>query len=114
MAKVDHIDADFGGERIRFELPRDRKTLKILEASGAPAYLLFQRFAAGAWSRDDIARILSLAYPGKRSYSTVPHVEKTISRTPYGKLVPLAVLVLEAHLFGVESERATFTTEAVS
>lgn len=107
MDRQAHIIATLGVRRIRFELKRDQWTLGVLEALGLSPFAVYNRLGRGVWSHEILIAFLSLAYTPGRDLK-VAQVEELVAAQPYGQVVPLLGLILEAHLFGVPIERATF------
>lgn len=111
MERQAYIIASLGSSRIRFELKRDAWTLGVLEALGISPFAVYNRLGRGVWSHEILITFLSLAYTPGRDLN-VPTVEDLVAGEPYGHLVPLLGLILEAHLFGVPVERAIFPASA--
>ena len=107
MERQAYIIASLGSSRIRFELKRDAWTLGVLEALGISPFAVYNRLGRGVWSHEILITFLSLAYTPGRDLK-VAEVEELVAAQPYGELVPLLGLILEAHLYGVTSERAIF------
>jgi hypothetical protein len=105
--RQDHVDATFAGQSIRFELRRDAKTQQMLALCNVAPFAMYRRFAEGIWFADDIIRVLSLAY-SPSPYIFVPSVAQRVRSAAYGHYAPLAVAILEAHLYGIQSDRALF------
>lgn len=105
-ARVGHVDAVFGGERLRFELLRD-ELVAFETLAGAPAFDLLARFARGAWSVRELLTVLRFAHPAgyMGSGATVAEVLRERAPMPY---VMLATRVLEAALMGIEAAEAGF------
>ena len=111
MERQAYITATLDGREIRFELKRDAWTLGVLEALSLSPFAVYNRIGRGVWSHELLVAFLSLAYTPGRDLK-VPEIEDLIATQPYGQLVPLLGLVLEAHLFGVAPERAVFPASA--
>ncbi|MDB5733338.1 MAG: hypothetical protein JWQ03_3233 [Variovorax sp.] len=105
--RQDHVDARFAGQQIRFELKRDATTQQMMTLCGLAPFAMYRRFAEGLWAADDIMRVLSLAY-SPAPYIIVPSIAKRVRSAAYGHYAPLAIAVLEAHLYGIDPDRALF------
>ncbi|MGG3810972.1 hypothetical protein ABEV34_04885 [Methylorubrum rhodesianum] len=64
---VNHVDAKFGGRRVRFELYRDRDTVDRLESVVGSVSACWQRFQAGTWTMADVRTILAVSHPAPAS-----------------------------------------------
>lgn len=60
---VSHVDATFGGRRLRFELYRDRETVDRLESAVSSVSACWGRFQSGTWTMNDVRVVLALAHP---------------------------------------------------
>lgn len=60
---VSHVDALFGGQRLRFELQRDRETIDKLESAVSSVSACWGRFNSGDWTMKDVRTVLALAHP---------------------------------------------------
>lgn len=105
--KQRHVDAEFGGEMVRFDLLRlPPPMLEYLERdSGLIAKL--QRLAAGMWTVRDISSVLEAAYQGKhhsQSWTQNEHVAGVLAQEPPGDYAALAANVLQAYLFGIDPD----------
>lgn len=105
-ARVGHVDAVFGGERLRFELLRD-ELVAFETLAGAPAFTVLTRLARGAWSVRELATVLRFAHPAgfTASAGAVAEVLRERAPVPY---VALASKVLEAALMGIDAGEAGF------
>lgn len=99
---VDYIDAVFVGENICFRLLREQSVLFEGEMS---AFQRFQLFAMGKWRTEDIRHVLSFSHPNS-VMGICPESDIAMSLKPTGTFMPLAVLILEAYLFGVPESKA--------
>lgn len=60
---VSHVDATFGGRRLRFELYRDRDTVDRLESAIGSVSACWGRFKSGDWTVSDVRAVLAMAHP---------------------------------------------------
>lgn len=60
---VNHVDAKFGGRRVRFELYRDRDTVDRLESAIGSVSACWGRFNSGDWTVNDVRAVLAMAHP---------------------------------------------------
>lgn len=60
---VSHVDATFGGRRLRFELYRDRDTVDRLESAIGSVSACWGRFNSGDWTVSDVRAVLAMAHP---------------------------------------------------
>jgi hypothetical protein len=109
MSKVDYIKARFRGREIIFRL--DPRLAPLFEAHMS-AFHRFQRFGAGVWEANDIRVVLSFAHP-QSIIGVCPEVDDAIARHVTAYYLRLAILVLEAYLFGIDEEKAIFDEDTV-
>ncbi|MBN9470198.1 MAG: gene transfer agent family protein [Bosea sp.] len=115
--KTDIIDAVIGGEQARFRLERNQPFLiqQIEHKVGKSLFALFRDIADGTWSTRAFLPVLSAAHvgaPHRLMGSESVLVRRTLEGQPPGVYAPLVAKVLEAHLFGLPEEEATFTDAA--
>lgn len=139
-SKVTHIDATFGGKSRRFEIARDKLT-GFEYLAGQSAYSLFTKIAANGWTIDDLERVLGCALmdwsapesrlnrvtlnalrlavgPLRGSGAIVipPAITADVRRVFEGagpaRYAPLALMILEASLFGVDASDNVFNENA--
>jgi len=106
--RVYSVAAVIDGEVVTFELGRDRASawrMQKLFRLGS-AFTQFQAFSLGSWSVEDVRTVLVEAYAGDGE--PAQFVERLLVTNPVGRITPLAIKVLEAFLFGVPPERASF------
>lgn len=120
MTKVDHVDALFGGERIRFRVAA--ADLPSLEALlGGSAYQCFTKFAGGFWTLAELETVIAFAWPspdGGERGAGIPadarlSVQRTLRSVPPGIYAALAMRILDAALFGLDETAACFDERAV-
>lgn len=70
--KVSHVDAVFGGRRLRFEIPRDIHSLLDLENSLGSIRGCLDRFIHSTWLVSDVLTVLAHAHPAPRSRTDAP------------------------------------------
>jgi hypothetical protein len=112
------VTATFGGQAIKFQLAHDARTVAYLEHAIGSPFAVWKRLAAGNWTVRDVSAVLSFAHPDFAPVlvSNVPGlpfpapeaVADAVQRNPAGIFAGLAVKILEAFLFGLPEERATF------
>lgn len=135
---VHHVEATFGGRQVRFDL---RDEIAALEVSlGGGAYSCLRRLVSGEWALRDLQLVLSAAIPFDLSevpsnsveaklkradrrlaeYTGIsagvaesPFVLRVLKENPPARYAVLALKVLEAGLFGIASDQATFDEGAV-
>lgn len=117
--KTDTINAVIGGEQARFRLEREPAImLQFLEQRiGKPLFAVFRDVADGNWSTTTFSAILSAAHvgsPHRLSLAESTLVRKALTANPPGQYAPLVAKVLEAFLFGIDEQEATFTDELVT
>lgn len=132
---VGHVDALFGGKRVRLQLARDIPSALAIEAQVGSLYALMMRFAdpAGGWTVNDVRTILARAHPEPRglfhgldrprvapisgaappdppAQRGVPSdtLNPVFAGKPAATYAPLAALVLEAFLLGLRPDRAAW------
>lgn len=111
MSKVDHVDATFSGEPIRFRIPPEN--LPGFEAViHGSAYQCFTRFAGGWWTLADVEAVLTAALPCQPSRSTSRPVQAALRSRPPAVYAVLATKILEAALFGIDDAVAVFDERA--
>lgn len=140
MTTCRHIAATFGGQSIRFELTSD--SIAALENSlRVSAFDLLKHMVAGRWTMRQLFLVLSAAIPsdqsgggpdgteskaaelerlvmatsGRTFGQTVvesPAVKTVLDDNPPARYAALAVAILDAALFGVDAEQATFDEKA--
>lgn len=133
---VNHIDAKFGGDYIRFDL---RDELVALEHSlNGGAYACLNRLVGGQWVLRDVQLVLSAAIPERHSginpRSSVasirrmnrsmkslglpmqvfdsPFVLDVLKKNPPARYAVLAMKIVEAALFGIAEDQASFDENA--
>lgn len=108
--KVRHVEAEFGGEEVRFELVErlvgGESTLEIALGGGRRPMSLLNAFIAGQWSNGDLHAVLHAALPAERR-NDFHFVSSVISGAPPAPLAMLAGKILEAYLFGLADEGPT-------
>lgn len=112
--KTNEITAAIGGEQVRFRLERDQPFLlqQVEHRVGKSLFALFRDIADGTWSTRAFLPVLSAAHvgaPHRLSGSESVLIRKTLEGNPPGVYAPLVAKVLEAFLFGLPEEEATFT-----
>ena len=105
-AKVRHVDATCGGESVRFELPTPTPIVGPMQPALREPFATYKRFGSGDWSGSDIFQVLSEAHP--KRIAALPVIAETITAKPAATYAGLAVKILEAHLFGIDADRAHF------
>jgi len=132
---VGHVDAVFGGKRVRFELARDVGSVLALEQELGSLMAVGLRLERNdGWTLAEVRTILARAHapakgglagierpfhvaPGLSRTPPAPPVQRgvdpltidpTLSAAPTGTYRALAVLVLEALMLGVPPERAVW------
>lgn len=121
MTKVDHVDALFGGERIRFRVaPADLPSLEALLLGSA--HQCFTKFAGGFWTLAELETVIAFAWPSPDDAAPrgagIPvdarlSVQRTLRRVPPGIYAELAMRILEAALFGLDQAAARFDEREV-
>lgn len=124
-----HVDAKFGGRAVRFELPRSRESIKVLEAAVGAVIAIWGRFQLGTWTMHDVRTVLLLAYPRPAAASSALHaflppasaglsaatvegrVDAAIASRPLSTYAPLATAILAAAVFGRVEGAAGFDEE---
>lgn len=136
MAKVDRVNAQFGGRDVVFRI--DREAIDVFEAFvGVGAFELFKRLAGGEWRIADVKDVLRfallsktridhlrtmIAMPVSASYGQLAQgspllrlsvgdneqVNDVLARNPVAPYAMLAQGILAAVLFGLEEEEALF------
>lgn len=108
--KLDAVEAVFGGKRVTFRLQQGAHWADVHDVWLGPLLALHQRILASMVTRDEVLRVLSLSYVGapQRALAYVPHVEKVLTERPAGTFMPLAARILEAHIFGLSPDLATW------
>lgn len=110
MSQVDHVDATFGGERVRFRLAPEH--LPGFEAAiQGPAYQCFTRFAGGWWTFRDVEAVLTAALPLDVDAAAARRVQAALRSRPPAVYAVLATKILEAALFGIDPAVAVFDEE---
>jgi len=131
MNKVNHVDAVFGGKQVRFAI--ERADIEAFERlAGVPAFALLQKLANGTWSVGDLKIVLNFAsMPDSRRHflrkaakigllspalmvppGLVTDVDKVLNTAAPAPFAVLAMKVLEAALFGLPEDQATFDEKA--
>lgn len=114
--KVDTIAARIGGKDIQFRLGRSSffhiQSLEML--LGKSLFATFRDIADGVWSTTKFGLILSAAKSGGHPGRGDAFIEKVLATNPPGNYAGLVAKVIEAHLFGIAAEEATFTDEPVA
>lgn len=111
---LDTVEAVFGGRSVRFGLAKDARSIASLEAAIGSPLAAFARFKASAWTLKDVRAVLAHAYPGARLLHGLTHVEAVdaaLARRPAVTYSVLAIKVLDAFLFGLEANAASFDEE---
>lgn len=129
---VNHIDAKFGGEYIRFDLRDEMVALEVSLAGGA--YACLNRLVSGEWVLRDVQLVLSAAIPERhsginprspeasirrmnRSMKSLgfasgvfdsPFVLEVLKKNPPARYAVLAMKIVEAALFGIAEDQASF------
>jgi len=110
--KLDYVVAKTFGRRknVRFQIPDISRFEKYspLMASRT-VYQTFTGFVGGQWSLADVESILSWAHPnGLRMFNQ--DVAEVLEDRP-GRWAPMAALILEAALFGLDPDKNVFEVE---
>ena len=109
--RVSHVDAVFGGERMRFELLRD-ELVSFEVLAGAPAMTVLGHYLAGGWSMRELVTTLRFAHPAGYLRSGEAVASALRERGP-AIYLQLAARVLEAALMGVPPVLGVFDEASI-
>ncbi len=110
--KLDYVVAKTFGRRknVRFQIPNISRFEQYSPVmTGRTVYHTFTGFVGGQWSLSDVESILSWAHPsGNRMFNQ--DVAAVLEDRP-GRWAPMAAMILEAALFGLEPDKNVFEVE---
>lgn len=110
MTKVDHVDAVFGGEQLRFRLAPEALPVFEREIRGS-AHQCFLKISGGFWTFAEVEAVLAAALPApRRADGSI--IQRALCSRPPAAYAILAAWILEAALFGIEDSLAIFDENA--
>lgn len=115
MSNVGYVDATLKGKTFRLQIPRaymefphPADALRNLEGTVGSLLLCLRRFGDGEWRSSDVTCVLEQAAGwNKRKAFAAAWSDLSLMG-----LAPLAALVIEAHLAGLDPERAVWPAPA--
>jgi hypothetical protein len=129
---VTYVDATFGGKAVRFELDRTTMIPALESSLNGGAYECLNRLIRGAWQLRDIQLVLSAAIEIEHAefisvlnrrppimgisfpVQSSPAVVRVLNDNAPARYAVLAMKVLEAALFGIAKEQASFDENAAA